>query len=130
MPKYILNIDGLYWRVKIRINLEKTVNKCFRYDHRDKNPALLDAIDWRDAMLKKHDLLSRLDFDHSPNVQRHLKRNQYIGVYECARNWSARISIDGQEIKRHFSKNYYGYAAAYAMACQVRKEYCGKLILA
>lgn len=130
MFKYILNIDDTYWRVKIRVSLEKTVNKSFRYSRGDKEAALLMAIDWRNKVLAKYGLLARLGFDHSPNMQRHEKRKQYIGVCESARNWTARFSRDGKEVKRHFSKNFYGNEEAYRLACEVRKIYCGKLVLA
>lgn len=134
-PKYIIQVDKKYWRVKIRLDKE-TANKCFNFDkYGGKGEAQIAAILWRNKVLKKHDLLDRLNYEKSPNFFHNYGTNPIIGValnynYQCNKyvyNWTVRYSNNGKEYKKHFSVNKYGTEKAFKKACEVRFKYCGKL---
>ncbi len=123
MPKYILNIDKTYWRVKIRLGPNEFANKCFRYDVDSRDEKLLAAVSRRNAALKKNNLMHRLGYAHSPQITNVKKRGEFIGVHQSNRNWIVRYSLNGVEYKQSFSKKKYGNSEAYAKACDVRRRH-------
>jgi hypothetical protein len=133
--KYIIRQDN-YWRCKIRIG-QRTLSKCYAFSKYGGIKSSLNmAIAWRDLMLAKHGLLSRLDYIKAPDLYS-TKEINVIGVYLIHSiqndmiwwNWTARYSIDGVEHKRRFSVNKYGTVEAFQLACAIRYHYCGVIII-
>ncbi len=135
--KYIIDIDNIYWRASIRIGVDR-ISKCFNFNKwGGKLEALNGARDWRDKLLIKHGLTDRIGTKQKVNIFRKHAKTPFIGVYNTVHrrdgnryiNWTARYSIDKQETKRHFSIFKYGYDEAFQMACEVRYQYCGEIIM-
>jgi len=128
-PKYIIFVDNQYFKVKLRLGINKYKSKCFYVSKYDgKKGALNAAIEWRDMMLTDHKLIRRLDFKHSPQIFMQKSNSPHIGVHLNRGNWTCRYTLSGREIKKHFSIAKYGNVEAFKLACNVRKKYCGKLI--
>lgn len=131
--KYITETDTNY-RVRIRINKGRLV-KCYSFDKwGGKDRAFLLAVQWRDKTLKKYGLTDRLKYIKSPDLFTNgSKINPIIGVYETQTsgnfNWTARVKLNGEEIKRHFSVRKFGNRSAFLEACQIRFKTYGKLIV-
>ena len=134
--KYVLNIDNTYWRVKVRVGLDETRNKCFSFSkHKGKKKALQQAITWRDTILFHYDLTSRVLYKKAPDIFRHKGTQPIVGVRKTSAtkngkklfSWTAHYQISKQEHKKHFSINLYGNKQAFLMACEVRYTQRGTL---
>ena len=136
IEKYIIKVENA-WRVRIRFNYEyidKT--KQFNFDkHGGEKEALKKAIKYRDGLLKKHNLLDRLNYNKSPDFLKSNNNNPCIGKYFNVRHqsnglvgyWIARYQIDHKQGKKAFSVNVHGYEGAFLKACKIRYEWCGKI---
>lgn len=135
--KYIDHHKKGSWRVKIKIG-GKYVQKFFGFKKfGNQENALKAAIEYRNEVLKKHDLSHRLSQENK--FQTHSLRSKkpmIIGVRFIHNKynkiggttyWIAEYSENGKKYKRHFSIQKYGFQEAFLMACKVRYEHCGKL---
>lgn len=126
---------GNHWRVKIRTSPDHRITIQFNFEkYGGKQKALKAALICRQMTLKTLGVLSRLDFDKSPDLYAHnSKTNPIIGVYQTQTStssfWTTRYSLDGVEFKRHFSIAKYGNETAFLLACKTRFNYVGRLYI-
>ena len=132
--KYIGLYDN-HWRVRIKVRDKPSINIIFNFNrYGGKKNALILARKCRNDTLKKLNQLFRLNYIKSPDIYADERKiNPIIGVYmtftQTGVNWTARCSIKGEEIKKHFSINKYGEKTAFLKACGVRFKHSGKLFI-
>lgn len=126
------------WRVKIKVG-NKYIQKFFGFKRYGNHEiALIAAIEYRNEVLKEHDLLHRLAADNA--FQTHslrIKKPMIVGVRFLHNKynkiggttyWIAVYSTkSGKKCKTHFSIQKYGFEEAFLMACRKRYEHCGVL---
>lgn len=134
-PKYIIRVKDA-WRVRIRQNYKVICNKQISFKkHGGIKKSLEYAVQYRDRILKEHNLFERLNYKKSPDYFKNKKKGCCAGIYfyshiqreKLVTYWVANYSIKGKHCKKYFSINKYGYEEAFIKACEVRYEKCGTL---
>ena len=124
-------LNAWCWRVSFRRRGKPYAKQFFDLKHGGSKKALRVAIEWRDAQLRKLDVLKLSEFHRQrrsnnvsgvPGVHFHKTRRQPSGF------WQASIRFhDGKRMAKTFSVLKFGRRKAFSLAANARSELLAQL---